>query len=53
MILTSDVIFLGSMTITDDGMDEERVIALLGTDSVCMLLHTSSNQMREVTVVVN
>lgn len=42
-----------SMVIADNWVNEDGVIALLGTDSSLMLLHTSSIHMRKITVIVD
>lgn len=42
-----------SMIIADNRVNEDGVVALLGTDSSLMLLHTSSIQMRKIRVIVD
>lgn len=41
------------MIIADNRVNEDGVVALLGTDSSLMLLHTSSIQMRKIRVIVD
>lgn len=41
------------MAIADNRVNDDGVVALLGTDSSLMLLNTRSIQMRKITVIVD
>lgn len=47
------IVLSRSMAIADNRVNDDGVVALLGTDSSLMFLNTRSIQMRKITVIVD